>query len=50
MAGAMRHVPACSSASSAAKHAGESKFGRHSQSTPPSLLTRAAVCRSPISA
>jgi hypothetical protein len=44
--GAIRHLPALGPPSSAAKEADESNRGRHSQSTEPSLLTSAAVCRS----
>ena len=42
--------PCVSLPSRAAKHDGESKWGRHSQSMEPSVPTRAAVCRSPITA
>ncbi len=49
-AGASRQCPFSSSPSSAAKQAGESKCGRHSQSIEPSRPTSAAVCRSPSSA
>src|SRR6476620_6585548 len=40
--------PTRSPSSSAAKTEGESKRGRHSQSMSPSVETRAAVCRSPM--
>ncbi len=49
-AGAICHAPCVRSPSSAAKHAPESKRGRHSQSIDPSLETRAAVCVSPMRA
>ena len=49
-AGAIRQKPWYSSPRSRAKHDGESKCGRHSQSTEPSNPTRAAVCRSPMTA
>ena len=49
-AGAIRQCPFSSSPSSAAKQAGESNCGRHSQSIDPSRPTSAAVCRSPSSA
>ena len=42
--------PASRVSRSAAKHAGESKWGKHNQSIEPSVLTSAAVCKSPISA
>ena len=42
--------PCCSSPSSAAKHAPESKRGTHSQSIEPSSATSAAVWVSPMSA
>ncbi len=49
-AGPIRQNPCSSVPSSPAKTAGESNLGRQSQSTAPSLLTRAAVCMSPMSA
>jgi hypothetical protein len=49
-AGVIRQCPCCSVPSSAAKQAGESNRGRHSQSTEPSRLTSAADCMSPMSA
>ena len=49
-AGAMLQWPCRSSPSSAAKQAGESKRGTHSQSTEPSRLIRAADRMSPMSA
>ena len=48
--GAIFQKPWDSSPSSRAKHDAESKCGRHSQSTEPSIPTRAAVCRSPMTA
>ncbi len=48
--GASVHVPFSSSPTSAAKHAAESKRGRHSQSIEPSRDTSAAVLVSPMSA
>jgi hypothetical protein len=41
--GLIRQRPCCGPPSSAAKHAGESKRGRHSQSIEPSAPTSAAV-------
>ena len=49
-AGASSQRPWSSVPSSAAKQAGESKRGRHSQSIEPSLPTSAAVPRSPMRA
>ena len=49
-AGASSQWPFAPSPSSAAKQAGESNRGRHSQSIEPSRPTSAAVCRSPSSA
>ncbi len=49
-AGAICQKPCDSWPSSRVKHDGESKCGRHSQSTEPSIPTRAAVCRSPMRA
>ena len=49
-AGARLQWPCRSSPSSAAKQAGESKRGTHSQSTEPSRLISAADCMSPMSA
>jgi hypothetical protein len=46
-AGASVQCPASWLCRSAANAAGESKRGRHSQSTDPAMLTRAAVWRSP---
>jgi hypothetical protein len=48
--GAIRQRPCSGPPSSAAKHAVESKWGRQSQSTEPSLATSAAVWRSATSA
>ena len=49
-AGAIFQNPWSSSPSSRAKHDGESKWGRHSQSMEPSMPTRAAEWRSPMTA
>src|SRR5450755_4557723 len=49
-AGAMLQLPCRSPPSSAAKQAGESNRGTHSQSTEPSRLIRAADRMSPMSA
>ena len=49
-AGAILKYPWSSVPSNRVKHDGESKWGRQSQSTEPSSPTRAAVCRSPITA
>ena len=49
-AGARRQKPCSSSPSRREKQDGESKCGRHSQSTEPSSPTKAAVCRSPMRA
>ena len=49
-AGAIFQKPWASSPRSREKHDGESKCGRHIQSTDPSIPTRAAVCRSPMTA
>ena len=49
-AGANCQNPCDSSPSSWEKHDGESKCGRQSQSTEPSRPTKAAVCRSPMTA
>ena len=49
-AGAICQRPLRASPSSAAKHAGESNRGRHSQSIEPSRPTSAAVCVSPMTA
>jgi hypothetical protein len=46
----IRQRPFSGEPSSAAKHAGLSNRGQHSQSIEPSLLTSAAVWQSPISA
>jgi hypothetical protein len=45
--GAICHWPWLSVPSRAAKHASESKRGRHSQSTEPSVLISATDCMSP---
>ena len=44
----MRNRPPLPSSRMAAKMLGESKFGRHSQSTDPSIPTSAAVRRLPM--
>ncbi len=49
-AGAIFQAPWDACPSSREKHEGESKCGRHNQSTEPSFPTRAAVCRSPMTA
>jgi hypothetical protein len=48
--GAIDQRPCWRSPSSAAKHAGESKRGQHSQSIDPARDASAAVSQSPISA
>src|SRR4051812_5116282 len=48
-AGRMRKCPPRSSSSNAPNTLGESNRGQQNQSTEPSVVTRAAVCRSPIS-
>jgi hypothetical protein len=48
--GAMRQRPLSAEPSNAAKHAGLSNLGQHSQSIEPFRPTRAAVWQSPISA
>jgi hypothetical protein len=50
LTGAMRQRPFSSVPSNAEKHAAESKRGRQSQSIEPAVLTRPAVCVSPMRA
>jgi hypothetical protein len=48
VAGAIRAYPPLSASSSDANTLGESNRGQQNQSTVPSVVTSAAVCRSPI--